>query len=93
MAHKSDSPVIRLTLARGQDGIIQVSPSQLLTYNQQIGFTTLRLSGGRLLEVKESTDEIDRLIRAAATNPVLALRVPASPLRKIDQPAAGSQID
>jgi len=40
----------------------------MITYDQQIGFTRLRLTKGRVLEVREGTDQIDRLVRGAAAN-------------------------
>jgi hypothetical protein len=66
-------PNISLTPVRVAEGnppvAIRVLTSQLITYNQQNGFTRLRLTGRRVLEVKESTDEIDRLVRSATDNP------------------------
>jgi hypothetical protein len=63
---------INLTLVSEAQGKalsnIRVPAAQLITYDQQNGFTRLRLTGGRVLEVKEGTDQIDRLIRSAATN-------------------------
>ena len=66
----SNSPMISLTPAQRHEGgvaNIQVKAWQLLTDDQQIGFTRLRLSGGQSLEVKESTDEIDHPVRLAAS--------------------------
>ena len=64
---------IDLTLVRGADGnqscSIRVQAAQMITYDQQIGFTRLRLTRGRVIEVRESTDQIDRLIRSASANP------------------------
>ena len=64
---------INLTLVRGADGnpscIIRVQAAQMLTYDQQIGFTRLRLTKGRILEVREGTDQIDRLVRGTAVDP------------------------
>ena len=45
------------------DGIVLVS--QLIAYAQNDGFTRLRLTGGRMLDVKETTDRIDFLVRRA----------------------------
>ena len=63
---------IDLTLVRGADDnpscSIQVQAAQMLTYDQQIGFTRLRLTKGRVLEVREGTDQIDRLVRGAFAN-------------------------
>ncbi len=63
---------IDLTLVSGADGnpscSIRVQAVQMLTYDQQIGFTRLRLTKGRILEVREGTDQIDRLVRYAAAN-------------------------
>ena len=65
-------PNISLTPVRVAEGnppvAIRVLTSQLITYNQQNGFTRLRLTGRRVLEVKESTDEIDRRVRSATTD-------------------------
>lgn len=63
---------IDLTLVRGADGnpscTIRVQAAQMITYDQQVGFTRLRLTKGRVLEVREGTDQIDRLVRGAAAN-------------------------
>ena len=63
---------IDLTLVRSADGnpscSIRVQAAQMITYDQQIGFTRLRLTKGRVLEVKEGTDQIDRLVLGAAAN-------------------------
>ena len=72
-AHK---PNISLTLAKATEGnaggTIRVPASKLLAYDQQLGFTRLRLTGGAVLEVREGTDQIDRLVRAAASHGNLA---------------------
>ena len=68
---------ISLTLAKVSEGnpgsTISVSASRLLAYDQQMGFTRLKLTGGTVLDVREGTDQIDRLVRAAASkgNPAL----------------------
>jgi len=63
---------IDLTLVGDADGhpscSIRVQAAQMITYDQQIGFTRLRLTKGRVLEVREGTDQIDRLVRGAAAN-------------------------
>ena len=63
---------IDLTLVRGADGnpscSIRIQAAQMITYDQQIGFTRLRLTKGRVLEVREGTDQIDRLVRGAVAN-------------------------
>ena len=63
---------IVLTLVRDADGnpscSIRIQAAQMLTYDLQIGFTRLRLTKGRVLEVREGTDQIDRLVRGAAAN-------------------------
>ena len=63
---------IDLTLVRGADGnpscSIRVLIAQMITYDQQVGFTRLRLTKGSVLEVREGTDQIDRLVRGAAAN-------------------------
>ena len=50
-----------------QEGVIRVILSQLITYAQEQGFTRVRLTGGKILEVQETTDRIDLLVRTAAT--------------------------
>ena len=63
-------PNVRLTLAKATEGnasgSVSIPASKLLAYYQQMGFTRLKLIGGIILEVKETTDQIDRLVRAAA---------------------------
>jgi hypothetical protein len=59
-------PSIHLTpveINGANDGIILVS--QLIAYAQNDGFTRLRLTGGRMLDVRETTDHIDSLVRRA----------------------------
>jgi hypothetical protein len=75
MSNHSTEPVrelsIALTLVMDETGrpsvAIQVEPKQMIAYDQNMGFTRLRLTGKKVLEVKESTDQIDRLIREAAS--------------------------
>lgn len=59
-------PSVRLTPVEiaEQDGV-NVVISQLITYAQNDGFTRLRLTGGKMLDVKETTDRIDYLVRRA----------------------------
>ena len=63
---------IALTLVRDAAGnpsaTVQVQPKQMLAYDQELGFTRVRLTGNKVLEVKEGTDQIDRRIRNAASN-------------------------
>jgi hypothetical protein len=76
MVNQKNEPVrelgIALTLVKDEAGnpsvIVQIQPKQMITYRQQLGFTQLRLTGHKVLEVKESTDQIDHLIRGAASN-------------------------
>ena len=46
---------------------VAVRASRLLCYEQHTGFTRLRLNDGTQMDVRESTDEIDRRIRQAAS--------------------------
>jgi hypothetical protein len=46
---------------------IDVPIGELLAYSQGIGYTRMRLTGQKTLDVKESTERIDHLIRNAAT--------------------------
>jgi hypothetical protein len=85
MPDDSNSPVIVLTLAvQGRE--YEVKLWQMLTYDQQIGFTRLRLSGGRNIDVKETTGEIDQLVRLAATRSTIPLS--ASQNRLVQRSAA-----
>jgi hypothetical protein len=74
----SDEPNISLTLARATEGnpggTIRVPASQLIAYSEQTGFTRLKLAGGKVLDVREGTDQIDRLVRAAASQADPALQ-------------------
>jgi hypothetical protein len=72
MVESGNSPMISLTVMQGQEGLprgaVRIKAGQLIAYEQQRGFTRLRLLGAKWLDVKEGTDEIDRLIRAAASS-------------------------
>ena len=63
-------PIIRLTPVKAGDGqtIEQMTlPAfELIAYSQGLQHTRLHLIGRRTLDVKETTQEIDRLVRAAA---------------------------
>jgi hypothetical protein len=69
---QSNSPTISLTAMQSQEGLqpgaVRVKAEQLLAYEQQRGFTRLRMLGAKSLDVREGTDEIDRLLRAAASS-------------------------
>jgi hypothetical protein len=66
----SDGPNIGLTLAvvteANPSGAGRIPASRLLAYDQQLGFTRLKLTGGAVLDVRETTSEIDWLVRTAA---------------------------
>jgi len=49
------------------DTPVSVALSEMLAYSQGADFTRLNLIGGKVLDVKETTDQIDRLVRAAAS--------------------------
>jgi len=67
VAHR---PTIRLTPVAVNDEQpstqMTVATFDLIAYWQELGHTRLHLTGRRKLEVKEMTQEIDRLVRAAA---------------------------
>jgi hypothetical protein len=48
---------------------VGVAINEFIAYAQNSGFTRLNLTGGKILEVKETTDQIDRLVRAASSQP------------------------
>ena len=58
-----NSPKIHLTLKQGTQGqlVVGVSINEFIAYSQNTGFTRLNLMGGKVLEVLETTDQIDRL--------------------------------
>ena len=47
---------------------INVLISQMISYSQEPGFTRLRLTGRKTLDVKETTDRIDDLVRRASSD-------------------------
>jgi hypothetical protein len=61
---------ITLTAVADQTGepAVALKPQDLIAYDQQSGFTRLWLRGRKQLDVEESTDEIDRQVRAAASS-------------------------
>jgi len=65
------TPKIHLTLKQGAEGllVVGISINEFIAYSQNSGFTRLNLTGGKVLEVKETTDQIDRLVRAASSQP------------------------
>jgi hypothetical protein len=59
-------PSVRLTPVEiPGSGEVSITLSQLIAYSQNDGFTRLHLTGGKLLDVKETTDRIDYLVRHA----------------------------
>jgi hypothetical protein len=65
------APSISLTpiraAASNAPGTIKIVVSRLLAYDQRDGFTRLKLTGGQAIDVKESTEQIDLLVRAASS--------------------------
>ena len=60
------APSVRLTPVEiAGTGVVSVTLSQLIAYRQNEGFTRLQLTGGKMLDVKETTDRIDYLVRCA----------------------------
>lgn len=63
-------PSIRLTSATESGAIgITIVIGQMISYSQEVGFTRLRLTGGKTVDVKETTDRIDHLVRRASSRP------------------------
>lgn len=64
-------PTVDLTIINGENGriagVVAMKISRLLSYQQRIGFTRLRLTAGWYVDVRESTDEIDRRVRLAVS--------------------------
>ncbi len=67
-AQPLQAPRINLTLTKAESGqaIVRVGLVEFIAYSQNTGFTRLNLNGGRVLDVKETTDQIDRLVRSAS---------------------------
>lgn len=70
MFETSSFPTVNFTVAGGVNGqpteVVVMVASRLLTYEQHHGFTRVRLTKGVSLDVRESTDEIDRRLREAS---------------------------
>jgi hypothetical protein len=63
-------PSIRLTPAAEPGPIgITIVISQMISYSQEVGYTRLRLTGGKTVDVRETTDRIDHLVRRASSRP------------------------
>jgi hypothetical protein len=62
------TPRISLTPARTEhaQSPVSVAVSEMIAYSQGSNFTRLNLTGRKVLDVKETTDMIDLLVRAAA---------------------------
>jgi len=60
-------PNIHLTPASKGISEVAVPVSKMICYSQETGFTRLRLTGGQTLDVKESTECIDLLVRQATS--------------------------
>ena len=56
---------LALTDLEGETVILRTS--ELLAYEAHTGFTRLRLLGRKVVDVKEDTQEIDRLVRQGAS--------------------------
>jgi hypothetical protein len=64
-------PAHRISLTPAQtappQSPVTVAIAELLAYSQCNDFTRLNLIGGKVLDVKETTHQIDLLVRAAAS--------------------------
>lgn len=60
-------PIVWLTPVQPGPREIAIEISRLITYAQERDFNRVRLTGGKTVDVKETTDHIDRLVRSAAT--------------------------
>ena len=68
MANQIPVLAVRLTpVDATNSGGMNVAVTKLLAYSQLRTFTRLRLIGGKTLDVRETTDCIDRLIRRASS--------------------------
>jgi hypothetical protein len=72
---KNRTARVALTLAPGEPGQqpqpVSMPLSELIGYSSDGMHTCLNLTGRKVLRVTETTDQIDRLVRAAASQPVL----------------------
>lgn len=61
------APSIRLTPVKAaEQQEISVPVFQLIAYGQEQGFTRVRMTGGKTIDVQETTDRIDSLVRSAS---------------------------
>lgn len=78
MPESIEIPTVDLTIMNGESGrvagVVAMKISRLLSYEQHLGYTRLRLTAGWFFDVREGTDEIDRRVRLAVSNHNLALR-------------------
>jgi hypothetical protein len=66
-AFEQKAPVARkITLTSAKAESVSVGVSELIAYSSQTGFTRLNLTGRKTLDVKETTEQIDRLMRNVA---------------------------
>jgi hypothetical protein len=93
-SRSSATPRINLTLKQGQQGqmVVGVSISEFIAYSQNVGFTRLNLTGGKVLEVEETTDQIDRLVRAASSQQNPLTREPISTFNQSFSSAAKAEL-
>ena len=62
------APSIRLTPVKcAEQKEISVLVCELIAYGQERGYTRVRLTGGKTIDVQETTDRIDGLVRSAWT--------------------------
>jgi len=60
----------RVTVHQGhvvETDSVEVALRDLVAYSQENEFTRMWLAKGRSIEVKEGTEEIDRIVRSAST--------------------------
>ena len=61
-------PLTLVQTASGQPiAAIRVGVAEFITYSEQPGFTRLKLTRGKTLDVKETTGQIDHLVRNASS--------------------------
>ena len=75
LSAKEWTPKVALTVAPGESGQqpqpVSMRLSELIAYASDGMHTCLTLAGRKVLRVTETTDQIDRLVRAAASQPLL----------------------
>jgi hypothetical protein len=67
-------PGIRLTSTERDEGVVDVSVGWILAYTRQKGFTRMTLTGGRIIDVRESIEDIEQMIQNTSPDALFGRR-------------------